>query len=513
MIDVQVLKSDQSDKRSVQDQISPHHQLKFGSFLFVCLSFDQCDCSNPLLLYNYTIHELTPRKAQCEPLRTRCPDFSRSMETPRVSDSPQPEPEPGPGARRRRYSSGDPRRGGLRADRRSRAGDFLCPSLVKPSESVRIRLDDREEPRARRHQQHVLSDSENEEPITQRIRTISAFIRKTSSALCSAGPRSRSCTDPVEDRGKLKILLQPALLDPVGALTAGVLLSSENSRSVSVPILPPQRRLAWSAVVPQSQSDRGASAFGQSERSNSPDSNDSISEELNHFKPIVCSPCTPPKRLADGRSLQPRIIKATPRNLRELPQSSQTWFHTSSAVLQKWRQIELDRQTVSAATGGGGAACTVSVATHTSPVSSDSTPNAKNRRRLLFDHEETFKIKVPAIHPQQTLDGLIRPSSKRKQTPKRVESKRSRSDADANSYGKAHSDANASVSAQERADRAFALRLQRSYDSENSVSDTYFLRSANHSATRRRGLWSGWTNQSAEKGRSLRSSRRRHKRP
>lgn len=440
------------------------------------------------------------------------------METQRVSDSPQPgpgaspEPESGPRARRRRYSSGGPRRGGLRADRRSRAGDFLCPSLVKPSESVRIRLDDREEPRARRHQQHVLSDSENEEPINRRIRTISAFIRKTSSALCSAGPRSRSCTDPVEDRGKLKILLQPALLDPVGALTAGVLLSSENSRSVSVPILPPQRRLAWSAVVPQGQSDRGASALSQSERSNSPDSNDSISEELNHFKPIVCSPCTPPKRLADGRSLQPRIIKATPRNLRELPQSSQTWFHTSSTVLQKWRQIELDRQTVSAATGGGGA-CTVSVATHTSPVSTDSAPNAKNRRRLLFDQEETVKIKVPAIHPQQTLDGLIRPSSKRKQTPKRVESKRSRSDAGANAYGKAHSDASASVSAQERADRALALRLQRSYDSENSVSDTYFLRSANRSTARGRGLWSGWTNQNAEKGRSLRSSRRRHKRP
>ncbi|KAJ0064016.1 hypothetical protein NL108_016361, partial [Boleophthalmus pectinirostris] len=122
------------------------------------------------------------------------------------------------------------------------------------------------------------------------------------------GQRSRSCSEPVEERGKLKVLLQPPLTDPTCAchsVTAGILLSSENSRSVSVPIVPPQRRLAWSAVVPAVVPARSAS----------PDSNDSISEELNHFKPIVCSPCTPPKRLSDGRLLHPRIIKATPRNL------------------------------------------------------------------------------------------------------------------------------------------------------------------------------------------------------
>lgn len=451
---------------------------------------------------------------------------------PAAPESQQPGPSPGPRAQRRLQRlqrRTDPGRSSCRASRwagGSREGDFLCPSLFKPLESVRLRLDEREEPRARRHQHQVLSDSENEEPITRRIRTISAFIRKTTTALSSGRQRSRSCTDPVEDRGKLKVLLQPALLDPVGALTAGVLLSSENSRSVSVPILPPQRRLAWSAVVPlQSQSERGVPVPGQSERSPSPDSNDSISEELNHFKPIVCSPCTPPKRLADGRTLQPRIVKSTPRNLRELPHSSQgSWFHTSSAILQKWRQIELDRQTASAATAGGS---TVSVATHTSPVNdSTAVSTTKNRRRLLFDNEETVRIKVPAIHPQDhSLDGLrFGSTSKRKQKPKRLEAKRSRSDtntdanpcADANSCGTDSATANANVSAQERADRAFALQLQRRFDSENSITEAYFLRSTNQSAARAdqgRGLRSTWTNQSEERGRSLRSSRRSHKRP
>lgn len=449
-------------------------------------------------------------------------DTAGSGEARPGSDSPQAAPEPpqpGPGGQRPQRRT-EPGRSSSRAGRRSsggRGGDFLCPSLFKPLEPVRLRLDDREEPRRRHQQQGVLSDSENEEPITRRIRTISAFIRKTTTALSRGGQRSRSCTDPVEDRGKLKVLLQPTLLDPVGALTAGVLLSSENSRSASVPILPPRRRLAWSAVVPQASGaercgpapGRSGPAPGPSERSASPDSNDSISEELNHFKPIVCSPCTPPKRLPDGRTLQPRIVKATPRDLRQLP-SQGSWFHTSAAVLQKLRQIELDRQTVSAATDGG---CTVSVATHTSPVTA-----AKNKRRLLFDSEETVRIKVPALHPQDhALDGLrFGSTSKRKQKPKGLEAKRSRPDAPAcGAVSRGGGGGGAGGGAQERSDRALALQLQRRFDSENSVSDPYFLRSTNQSSGRAeggRGLRSARANRSADRGRSLRSSRRSLKR-
>lgn len=79
------------------------------------------------------------------------------------------------------------------------------------------------------------------------------------------------------------------------------------------------------------------------ERSISPESNDSISEELNHFKPIVCSPCTPPKRLPDGRFLEPTVVKSTPRNLSRGLQKP-TSYEASPTILQKWRQIETDRR-------------------------------------------------------------------------------------------------------------------------------------------------------------------------
>lgn len=157
------------------------------------------------------------------------------------------------------------------------------------------------------------------------------------------------------------------------------------------------------------------------ERSISPESNDSISEELNHFKPIVCSPCTPPKRLPDGRLLEPTIVKSTPRNLTRGLQKA-TSYEASPAVLQKWRQIELDRQSLklsSKATltspvnelhnktdgvedGGGG-----SVKTRRSPAGRDGDGvTAANKRRLLFEppaadkdvvQKQSVKIRVPAV--------------------------------------------------------------------------------------------------------------------
>lgn len=96
------------------------------------------------------------------------------------------------------------------------------------------------------------------------------------------------------------------------------------------------------------------------ERSVSPESNDSISEELNHFKPIVCSPCTPPKRLPDGRLMEPSIVKSTPRNLTHSLQKS-TSYEASPSILQKWKQVELDRQRVKFMSKG----------TITSPVTDD----------------------------------------------------------------------------------------------------------------------------------------------
>ncbi|KAM4627678.1 E3 ubiquitin-protein ligase RNF169 [Polymixia lowei] len=205
--------------------------------------------------------------------------------------------------------------------------------------------------------QGVLSDSENEEPIGRRTRNVSAFVRKTKSSSAfrdgvqRSVQRSQSCTESVEGRGKRRLLTQTSMMDMAGighSSTAGILLSSENSRSVSAPVGASDRRLTWRSVM-TSSTPLGIPQAKQ-ERSISPESNDSISEELNHFKPIVCSPCTPPKRLPDGRLLEPTIVKSTPRNLTRGLQRA-TSYEASPAVLQKWRQIELDRQSVKVTKG------------------------------------------------------------------------------------------------------------------------------------------------------------------
>ncbi|XP_071779045.1 E3 ubiquitin-protein ligase RNF169 [Centroberyx gerrardi] len=273
-------------------------------------------------------------------------------------------------------------------------------------------------------QKAVLSDSENEEPLGRKTRNISAFVRKTktSSAFTGGAQRSQSCTDSVEDRGgKLKAVTQPAMMDKAGishSYTAGILLSSENSRSVSAPVATPDRRLGWRTVM-TSSTPLGVPQARQ-ERSISPESNDSISEELNHFKPIVCSPCTPPKRLPDGRLMEPTIVKSTPRNLTRGLQRA-TSYEASPAVLQKWRQIELDRQSVkvnskatltspvnelhgktSAAEDGG-----ARPAKTRSPAGRDGNGAfTLNKRRLVFDQpagetdgfqKQSIKIRVPAV--------------------------------------------------------------------------------------------------------------------
>ncbi|KAM5319753.1 E3 ubiquitin-protein ligase RNF169 isoform 2-T2 [Glossophaga mutica] len=148
-----------------------------------------------------------------------------------------------------------------------------------------------------------LSDSENEEPSQGKMAQThrSAFVSKNNSYTLAflAGnlkvERSQSCSDTAQDRAKSRLRAAPA------------------------------------------------SKAKKPERSISPESNDSISEELNHFKPIVCSPCTPPKRLPDGRVLSPLIIKSTPRNLNRSLQK-QTSYEASPRILKKWEQIFQERQ-------------------------------------------------------------------------------------------------------------------------------------------------------------------------
>ncbi|KAJ8414514.1 hypothetical protein AAFF_G00037160 [Aldrovandia affinis] len=157
----------------------------------------------------------------------------------------------------------------------------------------------------------VLSDLENEEPVGRRTRHISAFVRKTRSSPASSRislqkrvvQRSRSCTDTEEGRGKdgcpsrLAVMAEACI---AYSYNAGILLSSENSRSLSAP------------------------------------------------------------RLPDGRFLEPTIVKSTPRNLSRSLQKP-TSYEASPTILQKWKQIETDRQLTKVSSKG----------TVTSPVFED----------------------------------------------------------------------------------------------------------------------------------------------
>ncbi|XP_077063777.1 E3 ubiquitin-protein ligase RNF169 isoform X1 [Siphateles boraxobius] len=213
-----------------------------------------------------------------------------------------------------------------------------------------------------------VSDSENEEPVGKRTRHVSAFVRKTRCSPAfnrgclhsSAVQRSRSCTDSEDGRGKSRVHTHHAVPDKASithSYNAGILLSSENSLSFSAPVLSLDKRHHWRGIHTSSVS---VVLQTKPERSISPESNDSISEELNHFKPIVCSPCTPPKRLPDGRLLEPTIVKSTPRNLTRTLQKS-TSYEASPTILQKWKQIEVDRQSIKVTSKG----------TVTSPIAED----------------------------------------------------------------------------------------------------------------------------------------------
>ncbi|XP_070799140.1 E3 ubiquitin-protein ligase RNF169 isoform X2 [Pituophis catenifer annectens] len=195
-----------------------------------------------------------------------------------------------------------------------------------------------------------LSDSENEEPFQCRPVYRSAFVSKGSaySVALLAGnfssqvERSQSCNDTLGNRSKSRQRSAPVRTKAnpstgTSVSLVGVLSSTQNNRCLSAPDLTAEKRLVSHQAPPSFP------VLPRQERSISPESNDSISEELNHFKPIVCSPCTPPKQLPDGRVLSPLIIKSTPRNLTRSLQKPTT-YEASPRILKKWEQILQERQ-------------------------------------------------------------------------------------------------------------------------------------------------------------------------
>ncbi|XP_067889065.1 E3 ubiquitin-protein ligase RNF169 [Heterodontus francisci] len=201
-----------------------------------------------------------------------------------------------------------------------------------------------------------MSDSENEEPV-KRMPTrqwgsaTNSKLRSNSSGrmtsmLLANTEENRSGSTPVENNQNRKVTPRSDSRTKTASvssnsLSTNILASSENSRSNSAPTLSSEKRTL---------SDPALSCSVKRERSVSPDSNDSISGELNHFKPIICSPCTPPKKLPDGRLLKPKIVKSTPRNLQK--PNTTTTYDVNPNILEKWGQILQDRQEEKTASKG-----------------------------------------------------------------------------------------------------------------------------------------------------------------
>lgn len=323
----------------------------------------------------------------------------------------------------RLHRRSDPERSSTRPARKdcdSRRGLVSkCDILSSSTGKHKLLLEDRDEMKRRNlpcsadEEPGVLSDSENEEPIRWRIQNVSAFIRKSKAwSGFSGSQRSQSCTNATEDQGcrwKSATQLTPLDQAAVGhSYAAGILLSSENSGFASALAAAPDRRLTWRAALGSSVTPLALS-LPKPERSISPESNDSISEEFNHFKPIVCSPCTPPKRLPDGRLMEPTIVKSTPRNLTRGLQKA-TSYEASPAVLQKWRQIEVDRQNIrlnsKATLTSPGIDVSSSACQPATARCGDGAP-AGNKRKLTFEapaadseslQKQSVKIQVPALH-------------------------------------------------------------------------------------------------------------------
>uniref|UniRef100_A0ACB8FGL1 Uncharacterized protein n=1 Tax=Sphaerodactylus townsendi TaxID=933632 RepID=A0ACB8FGL1_9SAUR len=233
--------------------------------------------------------------------------------------------------------------------------DFIHKLIFEEAEAGRRKTEDQkkeESSAVKMTQEHFperLSDSENEEPFQAKSGHRSAFVSKgnfysltlLAGNLGSKVERSQSCNDTLRERSKSRQRSVPVRtkvnpLTNVSTPVAGVLSSTQNNRCLSAPDLTADKRAALGPAA-------SLSILPKPERSISPESNDSISEELNHFKPIVCSPCTPPKRLPDGRVLSPLIIKSTPRNLTRSLQKPTT-YEASPRILREWEQIFQERQ-------------------------------------------------------------------------------------------------------------------------------------------------------------------------
>ncbi|XP_061431044.1 E3 ubiquitin-protein ligase RNF169-like [Lethenteron reissneri] len=123
--------------------------------------------------------------------------------------------------------------------------------------------------------------------------------------LCTSSSNSRSSSSEGSARQRRPQQQQQELLcsNSSNNNNSSISSNSRECRTQQPQLLPHRSNSSNSSNSNSSNSSRdgGASSGG-----------DSITQELNHFKPIVSCPRTPPKQLPDGRVLSPALVKATP---------------------------------------------------------------------------------------------------------------------------------------------------------------------------------------------------------
>ncbi|XP_071798024.1 uncharacterized protein [Asterias amurensis] len=126
-----------------------------------------------------------------------------------------------------------------------------------------------------------------------------------------ADPTSPTVSYPSPSIDESLKSLKDCLLNPEYVLdTQGIQKDERDNKKES----------AFESVKIKSMEAEGDDSKTLRKRSDSMTSTDSISPELNHFRPIDISPRTSHRRLANGRRESPKVVHTTPRNLTNLSQ-------------------------------------------------------------------------------------------------------------------------------------------------------------------------------------------------
>ncbi|WAR28275.1 RN169-like protein [Mya arenaria] len=148
---------------------------------------------------------------------------------------------------------------------------------------------------------------------------VEIVTRATSGSILSVSSDSRASPDGAGDRhtatrDRHSTLPSPGLLktrsEILDAMCKGISISVDDLDSnCSTPPVCPKPVLPVAGMTNTDTESTDESGVLRAP------SSDSISHELNHFRPIRSCPLTPPRRLPSGQVVEPMVIRTTPRNL------------------------------------------------------------------------------------------------------------------------------------------------------------------------------------------------------